>query len=201
MLQCCNLLYIITSASSNCFGCGNSTPCLLWFTAPAKAQKLRTIIWWSPRQKEAERCKLIFAYILYQFAHVFHQSLFSSICMFSHLYLYLFAVVPFTATPSNMCTWLPLPETSKISRMFCAWRRPEDGEIYRSQKAHSDMVYCSLVALEWRCTLMHIESWLLFKACSSAQHSRIELNLRFSVRDPWPMDSKGFLGPQPVSCV
>ena len=41
-----------------------------------------------------------------------------------------------------------------------------------------------------RCTLSHGMSWLLFKACSSAQHSRIELNLRFSVRDPWPMDSK-----------
>ena len=43
---------------------------------------------------------------------------------------------------------------------------------------------------------MQIESWLLFQACSSAQHSIIELHMRLSVRDPWPMDWKGFLGPQ-----
>jgi len=68
------------------------------------------------------------------------------------------------------------------------------------------VIWCIVRWLHWnddahRCTLSHGMSWLLFKACSSAQHSRIELNLRFSVRDPWPMDSKGFLGPQPVSCV
>ena len=48
----------------------------------------------------------------------------------------------------------------------CPWRRPEDGEIYRSQRAQSDMVYCSVVELGFAMFILNKVSF-----CSVPMHN------------------------------
>ena len=120
----------------------------------AEASKLWPIIWRSPRQKKAQGRRYCIAW---------HRILAPVSRDHSTLVLHSPESVSMLERSREHWKQMHANENRKINvvssfeslppltftalSVKCPWRRPEDGEIYRSQRAQSDMVYCSVVEL------------------------------------------------------